>query len=243
VALAVENASDVAREAADIILLKKDLHVIIDGIRQGRAIFTNIIKYIKFTLIGNFGNFLSIAAVSLMIDDLPMLPVQILLTNLLTDLPMISVAGDSVDASEVSVPKHFNLRELAFFAIFLGLVSSFFDFTFFALTRGEGLEALRTLWFLFSVVTELVLIFSVRTRGPFWKAAPPGRTLVALCGLTIAISIGLTLLPFGREVFRFVPPDARQFGNVFWLAAAYFAVTESVKLAYGKVFKPVPDAI
>lgn len=243
VALAVENASDVARESADIILLKKDLRVIIDGIRDGRAVFTNIIKYIKFTLIGNFGNFLSIAAVSLIIDDLPMLPAQILLTNLLTDLPMVSVAGDSIDAAEVAVPKHFNLRELAFFAMFLGLVSSFFDFTFFALNRGEGLDAMRTLWFLFSVVTELALVFSIRSRGPFWKASRPSRTLVGFCVLTVATAAATTLLPFGHEIFRFVQPDGRQLANMLWLVIAYFSVTEIVKLAYGKVFKPVPDAV
>jgi Mg2+-importing ATPase len=243
VALAVDGASDVAREAADIILLKRDLHVIIDGIREGRGIFTNIIKYVKYTLIGNFGNFLAIAGVSLLIDELPMLPVQILLTNLLTDLPLISVAGDSVDEAEVAAPKRFNLRELAFVGLFLGLVSSFFDFSFFALNRGEGMPAMRTLWFQFSVITELVLIYSIRTRGPFWKAVRPGKAMLVLTALTTLIALWIVMSPIGTEIFRFVRPDARQLGKMLTLCLAYFVATEAVKLSYYKVFKPSPDAV
>lgn len=237
VALAVDHASDVARETADIILLRKDLHVIIDGIRQGRAIFTNIVKYVKYTLIGNFGNFIAVAGVSLFIDELPMLPIQLLLLNLLTDLPLISVAGDTVDAAEIRRPKRFDLRELAFIAVFLGLVSSFFDFAFYALNRKEGLEAVRTLWFLFSVTTEIMLIYSIRTRGAFWKSVRPPTAMIVLGFATLAVAWALTVLPFGREVFRFIAPMAGQLGGILAMAAAYFVATETVKLAYGTMAK------
>lgn len=237
VALAVDHASDVARETADIILMRKDLHVIVDGIREGRAIFTNIVKYVKYTLIGNFGNFIAVAVVSLLIDELPMLPIQILLVNLLTDLPLISVAADSVDADEVRSPKRFNLREIAFIAIFLGMVSSFFDFAFYALNRSEGIEPVRMLWFLFSVVTEILLIYSIRTRFPFWKSARPPATMIVLSFVTIAVALGLTFLPFGQKIFSFVAPTARQLGIVAAMAAAYLVATETVKLAYVKMSK------
>ncbi len=237
IALAVDHASDVAREAADIILLRKDLHVIIDGIREGRAIFTNIVKYVKYTLIGNFGNFMAVAVVSLLIDELPMLPIQLLLTNLLTDLPLISIAGDGVDEDEVRLPKRFNLREMAFIAVFLGMVSSFFDFGYYALNRKEGVEAVRTLWFLFSVVTEILLIYSIRTRRPFWRSAPPTRTMVVLSLLTLIVALGLTLLPFTRDIFHFIRPTARQLGGVAFMGVLYFVATEGVKLAYGKMTK------
>jgi len=237
VALAVDHASDVARETADIILLRKDLHVIVDGIREGRAIFTNIVKYVKYTLIGNFGNFIAVAVVSLLIDDLPMLPIQILLVNLLTDLPLIAVAADSVDADEVKTPKRFNLREIAFIAIFLGMVSSFFDFAFYALNRKEGLEDVRMLWFLFSVATEILLIYSIRTRRPFWRAAKPPSVMAVLSFVTIAVALGLTLLPFTQQVFSFHTPAARQLGIVAAMAAAYLVATETVKLAYVKFSK------
>lgn len=232
VALAVDHASDVAREAADIILLRKDLRVIVDGVREGRAIFTNIVKYVKYTLIGNFGNFIAVALVSLLIDELPMLPIQLLLVNLLTDLPLVSVAADSVDADEVRRPMRFDLRELAFIAVFLGLVSSFFDIAYYALNRGEGTDAVRTLWFLFSVLTEIALIYAIRTRGPFWKAARPPLAMTALGLVTAAAALAATFLPSVRDAFRFVPPTAAQLWGVVALAAAYFAVTESVKLTY-----------
>lgn len=238
VALAVDHASDVARETADIILLRKDLSVIVDGIREGRAIFTNIVKYVKYTLIGNFGNFIAVAVVSLLIDDLPMLPIQILLVNLLTDLPLISVAADSVDADEVRLPKRFNLRELAFIAVFLGMVSSFFDFAYYALNRDQGLEAVRTLWFLFSVCTEIALIYSIRTRFAFWKAVKPPATMLILSAVTVAAALGATYLPFTREIFRFVPPTGPQLWGIVGLALAYFVATETVKLAYVKMSKP-----
>ncbi|HJV32784.1 MAG TPA: HAD-IC family P-type ATPase, partial [Patescibacteria group bacterium] len=242
VALAVDHASDVARESADIILLRKDLRVIVDGIREGRAIFTNIVKYVRYTLVGNFGNFIAVAVVSLMIDDLPMLPIQILLVNLLTDLPLISVAADSVDAEEVKLPKRFNLRELAFIAVFLGLVSSFFDFAYFALNRKEGLDAVRTLWFLFSVTTEIALIYSIRTRLPFWKSARPPSSMLVLSVATLLVALAAAYLPFTREIFRFVPPTARQLWGVAALAAAYLVATETVKLAYVKMARPKPAA-
>ncbi len=243
VALAVDHASDVARETADIILLRKDLRVIVDGVREGRKIFTNIVKYVKYTLIGNFGNFIAVAVVSLLIDELPMLPIQILLLNLLTDLPLISVAADSVDADEVAKPKRFELRELAFIAIFLGMVSSFFDFAYYALNRGEGLEAVRTLWFLFSVLTEIALIYSIRTRKPFWKAVRPPATMTVLGLATVAAALAATYLPFSRAIFHFTPPTIGQLAGVAALALAYFAATETVKLAYVRMTKPQPAAV
>jgi len=237
VALAVDHASDVARETADIILMRKDLNVIVDGIRQGRAVFTNIVKYVKYTLIGNFGNFIAVAVVSLLIDELPMLPIQILLVNLLTDLPLISVAADTVDPDEVRLPRRFNLREIAFIAVFLGMVSSFFDFAFFALNRREGLPEVRMLWFLFSVATEILLIYSIRTRKPFWKAVPPPSLMTVLSAATIAVALGLVFLPFGQHAFSFPAPSVRQLGIVAGMALAYLGATESVKLAYVKFSK------
>lgn len=237
VALVVESASDVAREAADIILLRKDLHVIVDGVRQGRAIFTNIVKYVKYTLVGNFGNFIAIAGISLLIDYLPMLPVQILLTNILTDLPLVTVSSDTVDEEELLRPKKFNIRELAFIGVFLGLVSSFFDFAYFGLHRALAPEAVQTLWFLFSVMTELALIYSIRTRGPFWRATRPGGWLAAVTLATVVLAVMLPLTGFGREIFHFIRPNLNQLSVIVLLALAYFAATEIVKRTYGRFFR------
>lgn len=236
VSLVVDSASDVSREAADIILLKKDLHVVVDGIREGRMIFTNIVKYVKYTLIGNLGNFLSIAGISVISDFLPMLPVQILLTNLLTDFPLIAVASDGVAPEELMMPKHFNIRELAFIGVFLGAVSSLFDFIVFGLYRHQPVSNIQTAWFVFSVLTELALIWSIRARGPFWKAPRPG---VWLAVLTLAAAVAAAVLPFtylGATVLHLVKPVGNGRFLVFGLVAAYFLMTEAVKLAYGKIF-------
>jgi Mg2+-importing ATPase len=234
VAMAVDGASDVARESADIVLLRKDLHVIVEGIREGRAIFANVVKYVRYTLIGNFGNFLAIAGISLLIDYLPMLPVQILLTNLLTDLPLAAVATDRVGREETSKPRRFNIRELAFAAVFLGLVSSTFDFIFFALFRPYGAPYVQTGWFVCSILTELALIWSIRAAGPFWRAVRPSAWLAGLTIAAAALTIALPFTAFGREAFRFVPLDGRMLAAIFAIAAAYFAVTEAVKLAYAR---------
>lgn len=233
-AMVVESASDVAREAADILLLRKDLHVIIDGIREGRAIFANVVKYVKYTLVGNFGNFLAISGLSLVVDFLPLLPVQILLNNLLTDLPLIAVAEDRVDAGELAKPKTFDIRGLAAASVFLGLVSSTFDFLFFALFRGRPPGVIQTDWFVFSVLTELALIYSIRTRGPFWRGARPGGWLVALTTLSVALALLLPLTGTGQAVFRFIRVDSPSLTNILALVVLYFAATEAVKRAFSR---------
>jgi Mg2+-importing ATPase len=236
VSLVVDHASDVARDSADIILLRKDLHVIIDGIRDGRAIFANIVKYLKYTMVGNMGNFAAIVGISLVIDYLPMLPVQILLTNLLTDLPLAAVADDRVDEQELRTPRKFNIRELAFGTVFLGLVSSLFDFLYFAAFRSNPPAVVQTGWFTFSIITELALIYSLRTRKPFWRAVRPGKLLAALSIVAAAVALVLPLSGLGAGVFRFAALSSSQIGVILVLVLLYFVSTESVKLMYAKIF-------
>jgi Mg2+-importing ATPase len=159
VSLAVDSAADIAREAADIILLQKDLDVIIEGIRSGRAVFANTVKYLKATLASNFGNFYAIAIASLFVSVLPMLPLQILLVNLLSDFPMISIATDTVDAAELTKPRKYEIREIVLIATLLGVVSTVFDFMFFAVFVNQGAGILQTNWFMGSILTELVFLF------------------------------------------------------------------------------------
>jgi Mg2+-importing ATPase len=236
VSLVVESASDVAREAADIVLLRKDLHVIIEGIREGRVIFTNIIKYVKYTLTGNMGNFLAVAGISLMVDYLPMLPVQILLTNLLTDLPLLAVADDAVDAQDLRKPKTFDVRDLALATVGLGLVSSAFDFIYFAFFRHSAPAVIQTGWFIFSILTELALIYSIRTRRPFWRAIRPGRWLVGLSGLAALLVVTIPFSAWGQGAFKFANLTGNQLTTIGCLIALYFIATEAVKLFYVKIF-------
>ncbi|MEK7084034.1 MAG: HAD-IC family P-type ATPase, partial [Patescibacteria group bacterium] len=173
VGMVVQHASHIAQESSDIILLGKSLHVIIDGIKQGRETFANTTKYIKATLTSNFGNFYAVALASLMIDFLPMLPLQILLVNLLSDFPMIAVATDTVEAGELRSPKNYDVKHITLIATILGLVSTVFDFIFFGIFLSFGASILQTNWFIGSILTELILLFSIRTKGSFWKAQRP----------------------------------------------------------------------
>lgn len=235
VALAIDTASDIARDASDIILLNKGLDVIIDGIREGRVIFANTIKYIKATLTSNFGNFYALAFASLIVDYPPMLPAQILLLNILTDLPMVSIATDSVDNTELRKPRGYSVREVVLAAIVLGLVSTSFDFAFFGFFVRKGEQTLQTMWFIGSVLTELVLLFSVRTALPFFRARRPGIIIGAASIVVGVLAVALPLWEPTAALFSFDYPTASHLYTTFALVAAYFATTEIVKLLYGRL--------
>jgi Mg2+-importing ATPase len=232
VSMAVDSAADIAREAADIILLQKDLEVIIEGIRSGRAVFANTVKYLKATLASNFGNFYALAISSLFISFLPMLPLQILLLNLLSDFPMISIATDTVDAAELTKPKKYEIKEIVLIATLLGVVSTVFDFMFFAVFVNQGAEILQTNWFMGSVLTELAFLFSIRTRLPFYKASRPSTVVLALTGFAGAVAIVLPYTFFGQTAFHFIPPTTTQLGIIFGLVGAFFVCAELVKNFY-----------
>ncbi|MBI4993308.1 MAG: HAD-IC family P-type ATPase [Candidatus Magasanikbacteria bacterium] len=235
VGLVVNGAADIAREAADIVLLNPSLSTIIDGIRDGRSVFANTVKYLKITLISNFGNFYAIATASLMISFLPMLPVQILLLNLLSDFPMIAIALDSVDKAELRRPRAYNVHEVVMIAIFLGLVSTVFDFIFFALFFRREPVILQTSWFIGSVLTEIVLIYSARTRFLFLKTKAPSLVLGSLSILAILATVLIPFTAFGNAIFHFAKPTSANLIIIFSVVAGYFIVTEMIKLVYYKM--------
>ena len=233
VGLAVRGASDIAQDAADVVLLNVSLEVIIDGIREGRKIFANTMKYIRATLTSNVGNFYALAFAALFIPYLPMLPIQVLLLNLLSDFPMISIAADTVDDAELQRPRGYEVGELTAVALVLGAISTLFDFAFFGyFVRFGDPAVLQTMWFMGSVLTELVLLFSIRTSLPFWKSRPPSPTVL---WLTSAVMGGSVLLPFIRpirELFGFITPRPEHLAMAFALVLLYFASTEAAKLLF-----------
>lgn len=232
VSIVVQSASDISRETADIILLKKDLSVIIEGIAEGRKIFSNTVKYLKATLASNFGNFYAVAISSLFIDYLPMLPVQILLVNLLSDFPSISISADSVDPDETVSPRKYNIKDVVLVAVILGVVSTIFDFMFFGFFYRISPEVLQTNWFIGSILTELAFLFSIRTKQPFFKAVAPAKGLVFF---SLAAGLATILIPYtqiGRELFRFVAPTSEHLVLILSLVAAYFVCSEIVKLIF-----------
>lgn len=232
VALAVEGAADIAREAADIVLLKQDLEVIVDGIREGREVFANTIKYLKITLASNFGNFYAIAVASLLIDYLPMLPLQILLVNLLSDFPMIAIAADSTDPEELRRPRNYDVKEVALIATILGAVSSVFDFIFFAIFSRLGEAQLHVYWFIGSILTELALIFSLRTRQWAWRALRPSAVLIWLTGGAAVITITLPFLHWAQRTFSFIEPEISKLWLVLGIVVTYALLSELVKRLY-----------
>lgn len=229
VGLVVSGAAAVATEAADVVLLRSSLKVIVDGIREGRSIFANLMKYIRITLASNFGNFLSVAVASLFIPFVPMLPLQILLLAVLSDFPMIAIAGDSVDGSELRRPGATRIRDTLFTAAFLGIVSSAFDFIYFTVFLSKGEAALQTNWYVLSLLTELVAIVSLRTTKTFFRAPALSRLLLGLSVATAVIGLIIPFLPFGKELFGFTDPTVSSLFFVGVLAALYLVANEFVK--------------
>ena len=214
-------------------MLKNDLKVIIDGIELGRKTFINVTNYIKATLASNFGNFYAMAFATLLIDYLPMLPVQILLVNLLSDFPMISIATDNVRSKELQNPKRYDTKEIILVATILGLVSTSFDFIMFGIFKSGGAQSLQTYWFIGSILTELALIYSIRNKNWFFKARSlPSKQIIVLTALAAIITIGIPFTRFGKEIFKFAHPTSINLAILGIIVIGYFVSTELIKKVY-----------
>lgn len=208
VGISVESAVDVAKDAADIVLLETNLAVLVQGVREGRTTFANTLKYVFMATSANFGNMFSMAGASLFLPFLPLLPKQILLTNLLTDIPEMTIATDSVDHELIDQPKRWDIGFIRKFMLTFGFVSSVFDYlTFGALlfVLHASQDQFRTGWFVESVISASAIVLVIRTRRPF-LASRPGKYLVlatlAVVGTTlllpyapVAAPLGLTPMP------------------------------------------------
>ncbi len=195
VGISVAGAVDVAREAADIILLERSLRVLHEGIREGRKAFGNVMKYLLMGTSSNFGNMFSMAAAALFLPFLPMRPTQILLNNFLYDLAQVTIPTDRVDASYIRKPQRWNIRLIRDFMLFIGPISSVYDFlTFFALLRFfHASEALfQTGWFVESLSTQTLVLFVIRTAGNPFRSRPSAPLAVT----TISVVAAGILLPY-----------------------------------------------
>jgi Mg2+-importing ATPase len=239
VSMVVQSASDIARETADIILLKSDLKVIIEGIRLGRETHVNTMKYIRATLASNFGNFYAVAIGSLFISFLPMLPTQILLLNLLSDFPMIAIALDRVDKRDILKPQKYDLKSLAIIAFVLGAISTFFDFMYFGLFYKISPEVLQTNWFIASVLTEILLLFSIRSMRPAFKAGLPSPLIILLSLLAFGLTIAIPLIPATASLFKFTTPTPEHMYIIVGLAFTYLLITELAKIPLNRLLQKV----
>ena len=232
VGLAVEGATEVARAAADMIMLEPDLGVVYDAVEEGRRTYANIMKYLRMGTSSNFGNMLSMAVASVFIPFLPLTPIQVLLNNLLYDLSEVGIPYDTVERSTIRRPRGLEMSELLRFTLIMGPLSSVFDIAaFLILLHGFHAtpEVFRTAWFLESMATQILVIFFIRSSAPFWTGRPH-RVLVltSLGGLAMAFVFALTLL--GRP-FGFVPLGSSVLLAMAVLVAGYLAAAEILKHA------------
>jgi Mg2+-importing ATPase len=233
VGLSVDSAVDVAKEAADMILLRHDLHVLHAGVLEGRRTFGNIMKYIMMGTSSNFGNMFSMAGAALFLPFLPMLPTQILLNNVLYDISEVPIPLDKVDAAEMARPRVLDLNFIRNFMLVIGPVSSLFDFlTFYVmLSILQADEKLfQTGWFVESLCTQVLVIFIIRTRGnPLRSRASPVLTAISLTVVAIAV-----LLPFTAigTYFGFVPPPAKFYFILGGMVLVYLLIVELAKQGF-----------
>lgn len=230
VGISVDQAVDVAKEAADFVLLQHDLDVLLAGIKEGRRTFANTLKYIFTTTSANFGNMLSMAGASLFLPFLPLLAKQILLNNFLSDFPAMGIPGDNVDDELVERPHRWNIRFIRDFMIIFGLVSSIFDYATFGLlllVMHASEQQFQTGWFIESLLTELVIALVVRTRKPFYRSRP-GRMLWMLTLAVSAVTLAVPYLPFSHFL-GFTPLPAWIMAVLVGLTVLYIVAAEIAK--------------
>jgi Mg2+-importing ATPase len=206
VSISVDTAVDVAKESADIVLLEKNLEVLVQGVHQGRTTLANTMKYVFMATSANFGNMFSMAGASLFLSFLPLLPKQILLTNLLTDFPEMTIATDRTDAEMVNQPRRWDISFIKKFMLTFGLISSVFDYLTFGVLLfilHATADQFRTGWFMESVISASIIVLVIRSRRPFFKSRPGKYLLIA----TMAVVVAALIFPFTplAKIFGFVP--------------------------------------
>ena len=235
VGISTNNAVDVAKEAADVVLLEKDLAVLNAGILEGRRTFLNTLKYIYTNTSATFGNMFSMAGASLVLPFLPMLPQQILMTNFLTDFPYMAVAADNVDEDDLKIPQKWNLKQLKNFMIVFGLHSSVFDYlTFFLLYKLFKADAdmFHTGWFIESICTELLILFVVRTHKSLLTSMP-GKLMIGFSIAALIITMMLPFMPFAQGL-GFVVPPFKLIGIIVGILVLYVITADVIKVIFFK---------
>jgi Mg2+-importing ATPase len=238
VGISVDTAADVAKDAADIVLLEKDLNVLVDGVREGRTTFANTLKYVFMATSANFGNMFSMAGISLFIPFLPLLPKQILLTNLLTDFPEMTIATDNVDDEMVDHPRRWDIKAIRKFMITFGLVSSVFDyltFGLFLIVLHANESQFRTGWFMESVISASMIVLVIRSRKPFFKSRP-GKYLLITTLLIAVITIILPFTPLGT-ILGFTPLSFTTYLLLLLIVVLYVFAAEITKTIFYKVVR------
>jgi Mg2+-importing ATPase len=230
VGLSVDSAVDVAKAAADMILLRQDLNILHSAVLEGRRTFGNIMKYIMMGTSSNFGNMFSMAGAVLFLPFLPMLPTQILLNNILYDISEITIPLDAVDAEETRLPRVMDMALIRKFMFTMGPISSLFDFlTFYVLLQvfHADEKLFQTGWFVESLCTQVLVIFVIRTHGnPFHSRPHPLLTLTSLSVVAVAMALPYTAL---GAAFGFTPPPLAFYGVLAAMVVVYLGMVDIIK--------------
>ncbi|MBC9733990.1 magnesium-translocating P-type ATPase [Nocardioides marmotae] len=234
VGISVDTAVDVAKSAASMVLLDKDLGVVVDGVRLGRQTFANTIKYVYTTISANFGNTVSMAAASTFLPFLPLLPRQILLLNFLSDLPSVTIAADRVDPEVVDRPRRWDLDEVRSFMVVFGLLSSAFDLLTFAILIGvfdAGATLFQSGWFIGSTLTELAVLFVLRTRRLAYRSRP-GRALLVTSVVVGLVTVVLPFLPHVADALGLTGPPVLLLLTLVAITGGYVVAAEATKRVF-----------
>jgi Mg2+-importing ATPase len=239
VGISVDSGAEIAKDASDIILLQKDLHILAYGVIEGRKTFGNIMKYILNTISSNYGNMFTIAGSSLFLSFIPLLPPQILLSNLLSDTPDLTISTDNVDEEMLKKPKRWSIKLISRFMIYFGLFSFLCDlaliltllFIFKAPT-----ELFRTALFIEATISEIIILFAIRTKRPFFKSKPSKLLMITTLLVSIA-TIAITFTAFGNEVFGFVKLPVAILVTIFAIWIFYFITVDIAKKYFFRKFE------
>lgn len=233
IGISVNNAVDIAKESADIILLQKSLMALKDGVLDGRKVFGNIIKYIKMSASSNFGNMISLTGATLFLPFLPMTPLQILFNNFLYDMGQLALPNDAVDKEYLAKPRPWNINYIKKFILFIGPLSSIYDFLTFGImlyifNAAQNQEFFHTGWFIESLFTQILVIYVIRTNKiPFIESAP-NKFLIFNTLLVLAVALGVVFSSFA-ELFGFVAMPPLYFIILFVLLVTYLSLVQIVK--------------
>ena len=232
--ISVDTATDVVKEAADIVLLEKDLKVLVKGIEEGRKTFSNTLKYIFMATSANFGNMFSMAGASSFLSFLPLLPKQVLLLNIITDIPEMAIATDNVDKDLIQKPRKWNIKFIRKFMLYFGLLSTLFDFITFGVLIGlnSTMAEFRTIWFMESLISASLIILIIRTKSVFYKSRPSKYLIISIFAVIgIIIVIPYTII---GDLFGFVSPPLIYLPIIGLIVLTYIFMTEIVKKIFYK---------
>ncbi|MDF2738249.1 MAG: mgtA, partial [Nitrososphaeraceae archaeon] len=232
--ISVDTATDVVKEASDIVLLEKDLKVLVKGIEEGRKTFSNTLKYIFMATSANFGNMFSMAGASSFLSFLPLLPKQVLLLNIITDIPEMAIATDNVDKEMIQKPRKWNIKFIRKFMLYFGLLSTLFDFITFGIliVLNSTMTEFRTIWFMESLISASLIILIIRTKSVFYKSRPSKYLIISIFAIIgIIIIIPYTVI---GTLFGFVSPPLIYLPIIGLIVFTYICMTEIVKKAFYK---------